>query len=1778
VGPQSGNFSWSYQVPVPGSLGGATPDVSLLYSSQSVDGMTPGTNNQPSMAGLGWDLSTTAFIERRYKSCGTDGGGAGSGAGDQCWVSDNATISLNGHSTELVGSGGGWRLKDDPNWRVTKYTGAMLNGDNDGEHWVVTSPDGVQYWFGYGTDVISGAYTNSAWTVPVYGNQSGEPCNADTAHWCWQGWRWMLDRVVDPRGNVATYFWSKELNNYGRGGLPSQGTAYVRGGYLDHIQYSAQATAGSPAQYRVDIGVRDRCVELVNCAAPGPATAASYPDTPVDRMCSGTYCTLYSPSFFTTKRLSEITTFYFNGAVFVALDQIQFTFGFPDNGEYDQKLWLQSLQRFSGTVVLPVVRFDSFHSLLWNRADANPGAGVGYMPQYRVDTINDEAAGQILVTYGTPNACSPLPTTFDNNVKDCYPKYYVPDAGAAGFGIFYKYLTTQVISRDGMGGSPDIVSNYVYEDAPAWHYDDDLITPTLQQSWGDWRGHSTVKVTTGAAPEKWTTTRYRYLRGMHGDKLANGGTKSVQVALLDATLPIDDVNWGAGRERDHQILDVGGNEIEGASTDYTTVTTADVGGRTARWVQANHSLSRVKLAAGGVRKAETLTYFDANLQPASVIDYGDTATGVDDRCTVYTYATNTSAYMLAYRATAKLFAGAGCGGTLASSTETYYDAHTNLYDAPTTAFPTRTRVYTGTVWLTTNYGFDAYGRSTWVQDPLGHISSSAYGPTTGIPNYLNATNALSQTTRTDFYVDRSLPHWVTDPRGQIATFHYDPMGRLTEAWATGDVETGPATAKFTYSVSNTSPSWVRADKLQTAATSTYLSSYTYYDSRLKPRETQVPSPAAAGGRIVTATRYDARGNVASVSTPIYDTNPISWGLLNSASPPSQTQTVYDELNRPTDSIFVIGATEQWRTTTGYAGDSTTVSPPVGGDTRTGVDAQGRTVYVDEQNGVAWPRTTYNYDVADRLTSVVDSVTATPHTTMLGYDLAGRKTSMSDPDMGAWTYGFDDAGNLSRQTDARSKQLWFYYDVLNRKTDERKDSLTGPLVATWTYDAAGNTGLLDTATGYDDAGNTYAHRVTVYDGRGRATADQWDISAGVGGAAGTYKQTAGYDAADHVISMRYPADDAGTLGETVNAVYDAFGNPYSLAGTNTYVTSTTLNSIGQMTSQILGSGGTAITRTQGYEPGTLRTSALQAGTGGSTTNLQNYTYAYDAVSNIKSIIDGVDGNQKQCFTYDDRQRVSLAQTANDACTTYNSTRGDNDEYKATWAYDNLGNITQDTIKLGTGTNTTHTHTFDPTHPHAPNNVVGLVLGYDANGNQTSRNGTAVALTWDYGNHMTAYTPLTGTAETNAYDADGNRIRRTTGTTTVLYLGGNIEATSVSGAAPAITKYYTLGGQRIAMRNTTGLYYIVADHLGGANVTYRSDGADTKTQRYYPYGGIRPGPTNTLATDRDFTGQTLDPTSGLTHMGARDYDAATQTFTSADTIAPSAGSKGLNRYSYAFGNPVALTDPTGHEPCEAADGGTLPSCLADWNNIAQSGASGSGVGTTPAYVTQKQRDSSLNDLNDVVRMCASRFSQCPHGSPDDAVGSFGWASGVAYDYLSSLINSGLVAVCGDGFLCPGPGWSDISNTVGFEVFGGSVYDFTLVAYSAHEGFREMIGRVAGGVGNIASGVAVVGWGACAVGLGCALGGGASAVAMAADAVSFANSCSPGGPSGCGWDAASFALDIAGQRFSKFLSDFNTAKATGNMIGDLGGLQISALQASYSTGDGGERGHILFTRMAS
>jgi hypothetical protein len=92
-----------------------------------------------------------------------------------------------------------------------------------------------------------------------------------------------------------------------------------------------------------------------------------------------------------------------------------------------------------------------------------------------------------------------------------------------------------------------------------------------------------------------------------------------------------------------------------------------------------------------------------------------------------------------------------------------------------------------------------------------------------------------------------------------------------------------------------------------------------------------------------------------------------------------------------------------------------------------------------------------------------------------------------------------------------------------------------------------------------------------------------------------------------------------------------------------------------------------------------------------------------------------------------------------------------------------------------------------------------------------------------------TPTTPPAYQSAafrYDGDGKRVKSTiNGNTTTYFVGAHYE---VSGSTN--TKYYYAGAQRIAMRTSGTLNYLLGDHLGSTSLTTDAAGNKISEVRY------------------------------------------------------------------------------------------------------------------------------------------------------------------------------------------------------------------------------------------------------------------------------------------------------------------------------------------------------------
>jgi RHS repeat-associated protein len=351
------------------------------------------------------------------------------------------------------------------------------------------------------------------------------------------------------------------------------------------------------------------------------------------------------------------------------------------------------------------------------------------------------------------------------------------------------------------------------------------------------------------------------------------------------------------------------------------------------------------------------------------------------------------------------------------------------------------------------------------------------------------------------------------------------------------------------------------------------------------------------------------------------------------------------------------------------------------------DGLGRLIQVDENvrlNDDGTPSgaintwtSAYQYDVNDQLTRITDSQNNIKTFT---YDGLKRKTLMNDPDRGVMTFVYDDASNLTGTTDAKNQTITYTYDGVNRISTEDYHDEGQPFSANFVYDPAQpltRTNRPDVAYFYDvplpnlpigdgttaTARNTRGtlayvwdlsgEEHTSFDARGRvewvvkripdpvfqSTLDPQPASGLI-----SYRTGFQYDSFDRTTLLTYPDDDQ------ISYQYNARNLLQRIPGgpSGNIISNIAYAPSSQMVQTDYGN---SIRTTHAYDS-RLRLNSLNTAPGQSSgTPLIAFDYAFDGVSNIKSISDQRPGSvvpsgnarrNTQVFGYDDLYRLTRAQ--------------------------------------------------------------------------------------------------------------------------------------------------------------------------------------------------------------------------------------------------------------------------------------------------------------------------------------------------------------------------------------------------------------------------------------------------------------------------------------------------------------------------------------------------------
>ncbi len=708
-----------------------------------------------------------------------------------------------------------------------------------------------------------------------------------------------------------------------------------------------------------------------------------------------------------------------------------------------------------------------------------------------------------------------------------------------------------------------------------------------------------------------------------------------------------------------------------------------------------------------------------------------------------------------------------------------------------------------------------------------------------------------------------------------------------------------------------------------------VSAHALYDALGRRR--QVQRDAVVDGlatAIVSDTvDLDVMGRVARSYAPFTAARPGVGAYISPPSAGGAESFGYDAAGRQ---IYVQHPDQSLRRVR-YDGWSTTTTDECFNDGRC---AGAKTIVVADAFGRVVEKQTYDgsrfvsglrfaYDGLGRLLSTTQGTMPrawnAATTVTMEYDSLGRKIRLTDPDSGLWQYGYDLAGNLIFQDDPQvGRHTESCFDALKRPTQRFyvvTDSFTGrcatqlPGDVSYRYDSYadgfydfsdGNTALGRLTSVVDESGTTSTH----YDRLGRSIDVMTTINSPDGGPS-TARVGYVYDNRDRVTLMTYPD------GERVRYRYDASGQVQSVKGKKVYLRRMKYDVFGRP--RLIEHGNhTADRRDYGGVAERNRLAAIETRRG--TNLLLAYRYGdYSLTGQLSSVEDvGPTGGNPETSNsmelgYDGLGRLTSCRTGGD-------------QRPLTYRHDGLGNLV---FKEG------HTLTYETARPHVLAAVDGVVgdIEHDANGNRVMRAGTS--LSFDAEDRLVS---INNDAVRYAYNNEGRRVLRVSADGSTTFYFGRIAKIEDG----LLSKFYYVGDLLIASQQSRPLERAAAvrspswiggalptgvvqhyhlDHLNSTHLVTDRRGRVVEQVRYTPYGEVwarfganaEPLPSPPCVggqSCRSFTGFASDPAAPLQDAGARVYDPQLGLFLTADPAR-----QFPSPYSYAGGNPISATDPSG-----------------------------------------------------------------------------------------------------------------------------------------------------------------------------------------------------------------------------------------------------------------------------
>ncbi len=800
--------------------------------------------------------------------------------------------------------------------------------------------------------------------------------------------------------------------------------------------------------------------------------------------------------------------------------------------------------------------------------------------------------------------------------------------------------------------------------------------------------------------------------------------------------------------------------------------------------------------------------------------------------------------------------------TLTNGSDSYASEEQYSYSG---SLPTQVkRKGNNTAFLTETLQYDGYGNVT------SKTISTTSGAQRATQMQYDATGRFmtkatdAEGMETQFQYDASTGNLLTktDPYGLSTSNAYDEWGRLTQ---TTDYLNNKSYRTYQKSGSNMLIIETDDEGSQKATTVNALG-----------KTMEVKSKDVLGQIVGKAYQYDIYDRPTGESEPAISGSYNQWNT-----------TAYDEYGRVKQTTSFTGK----NTNISYSGLSATVNDGTKSVTTT-KNALGNVISTQDPGGTISNTYFANGNLkSDDLGGSAQSIEQ---------DGWGRKTKLTDPSAGVYTYTYNDFGDVTAETTPKGSTA-YTYDANGKLQSKRVQGDNTDMSYSYTYDGASKllTSLNLTNTDGNNAVYTYS-----YDSYKRPLSTVEDNTNA------RFAKTLTYDSYGRVSTEASDAKNklnnkmaSKTL--TNNYQYGELKSISDNSGNNIWNVSA-LNARGQVTTALLGS---ALKETSTYDqygmPQEIKTDRL----GSNAALLMKLGYSFDA------------------------QRGNLNSRSNTAFS-----------WNENFSYDNLDRLTN-----FNDNNSNQNQTYDGRGRIASNSNLG---NYAYSGNSYRQTGlnnvTATAYTWyksrplqqisynafkspveiaEQGKEKVSfqYNAAEGRSamyygDTTAdkllrryrklYSEDGSmeivNDTQAGSTSFVFYLGGDAYS------APAIWKEV-----HTSAAVAQNLYFLHRDHLGSILMITDANGNIAEKRQFDAWGNIvklTDGNGNPLTAfvilDRGYTGHEHLFGVALIHMNGKLYDPMLHRFLSPDNFVQDPSStQNFNRYGYVMNNPLSRVDKDG-----------------------------------------------------------------------------------------------------------------------------------------------------------------------------------------------------------------------------------------------------------------------------